>query len=337
MFKIEYIEYLYLVGLTPVILVIFYFLWKWQKRQFRKYADHHLVKRLSPHNSRIAVWSKVVLFSLGIGLIGIALANPQYGGRKEKVTAKSSDIFIALDISNSMMAKDISPSRLERAKRFTTRLIRSLRGDRIGLILFAGNAYLQMPLTSDYAASELFVNAANVKQAGTQGTSFSEAIKLSMDAFEPDTDHQKALVIISDGEDHEEEVESAISEAGDNGIVIFTVAVGTQEGAFIPVVNRGREEFKLDESGQPVRSIVNLEFMADVAESSGGRFYTIEQEKAAIDDIKMQIAQLKKKEVEQRSFTDFNSYFQYFLMVAFVFLFIEYLLPSRKLRIRETS
>ena len=335
MFKIEYIEYLYLIGITPILFFIFYVLWKWRKRQLSKYADHHLVTKLAPSTSRFAVWSKITLFSLGIGLIAIALANPQYGGRKEKVTTKSSDIFIALDISNSMMAEDISPSRLERAKRFSTRLIRSLRGDRIGLILFAGNAYLQMPLTADYAASELFVNSANVNQAGTQGTSFAEAVNLAIDAFEPDTDHQKALVIISDGEDHEEEVNAAIEEATDNGIVIYTVAVGSQEGAYIPVVNRGREEFKLDESGQPVRSIVNLEFMADVAESSGGRFYTIEQDKAAIDDIKLQIAQLKKKETEQRSFTDFNSYFQYFLLVAFILLFLEFILPSRKLNTNE--
>jgi len=335
MFKIEYIEYLYLIGMTPILLIIFYLLWKWRKRQLSRYADHHLVKRLAPYTSSIAVWTKIFLFSLGIGFIAIALANPQYGGRKEKVMTKSSDIFIALDISNSMMAEDISPSRLERAKRFSTRLIRSLRGDRIGLILFAGNAYLQMPLTADYAASELFVNSANVNQAGTQGTSFAEAIKLARDAFEPDTDHQKALIIISDGEDHEEEVETAIADAKEDGIVIFTIAVGSQEGAFIPVVNRGREEFKLDETGQPVRSIVNIEFMADVAEASGGRFYTIEQEKEAIDDIKLQIAQLKKKEVEQRSFTDFNSYFQYFLLVAFILLLLEFILPSRKLKREE--
>jgi Ca-activated chloride channel family protein len=334
-FKIEYIEYLYLIGITPILLVIFYALWKWRKRQFSRYADHHLVRRLSPHTSRIAVWSRIILFSVGLGFIAIALANPQYGGRKEKVMTKSSDIFIALDISNSMMAEDISPSRLERAKRFSTRLIRSLRGDRIGLILFAGNAYLQMPLTADYAASELFVNSANVNQAGTQGTSFAEAIKLAIDAFEPESDHQKALIIISDGEDHEEEVDAAIVDAQDNGIVIFTIAVGSQEGAYIPVINRGREEFKLDETGQPVRSIVNLEFMADVAEASGGRFYTIEQEKSAIEDIKLQIAQLKKKEVEQRSFTDFNSYFQYFLLVAFILLLLEFILPSRKLKTKE--
>jgi Ca-activated chloride channel family protein len=300
-------------------------------------ADQRLMHRLSPAFSKTIVWTKMLLFVFAIGGIAIALANPQFGGRKEKVTARSSDIFIALDISNSMLAQDISPSRLERAKRFCTRLIRSLKGERIGLILFAGNAYLQMPLTGDYAASELFVSAASTDQAGTQGTSFANAITLARDAFEPDADHQKALIIISDGEDHEEEAEVAAREAAAENIVIFNIAVGTEEGAFIPILNRGREEFKVDENGEPVRSSVNLKFMADIAESSGGKFYLIEQEKAVIEDIQLQIAKLEKKEVEERSFTDFSSYFQYFLLAAMLLLVIEYLLPSRKLRNKENS
>ena len=337
MFRIENIEYLYLLAMVPIVLLLFYGLWKWKVYNLGKLADKHLLSRLSPLSSKTMVWVKIFIFSLALGAIAIALANPQFGGRKEKVMAKSSDIFIALDISQSMMAEDITPSRLERAKRFSTRLIRSLRGERIGLILFAGNAYLQMPLTADYAASELFVNAANTNQAGTQGTSFANAIALARNAFEPDSDHQKALIIISDGEDHEEEATSQAADAANEGVVIFTIAVGTQEGAFIPVINRGREEFKLDDNGQPVRSRVNLQFMADLAESTSGKFYSVEQEKSAIDDIKLQIARLQKKEVEQRSFTDFTSYYQYFLFGAILLLIIEYLLPARKLRNNENS
>lgn len=330
MFRVEEIELLTLLVIVPILAIGFYLLWQWKKRQIRKLGDEVLIKRLSPDSSKVLVWTKIALFLLALSALIIALANPQYGGRKEKVKAQSSDIFIALDISQSMMSQDISPSRLERAKRFTARLIRTLKGERIGLILFAGNAYLQMPLTGDYAASELFVNAANTNQAGTQGTSFSDAIKLARDAFEPGKDSQKALIIISDGEDHEAEAEIEAENAQEEGIVIFTIAVGTEEGGYVPIVNRGREEYIMDENNQPVVSKVNLTFMADIAETTGGNFYLINQEKAVLDDIKSEINKLQKKEVEQRSFTDFSSYFQYFLMFGLVILVIEYLIPSRK-------
>ena len=300
-----------------------------------KLGDLGLIEKLSPMASKTIPWIKFILYTLVLVFTIIALANPQLGGRKEKVKAKSSDVFIALDISQSMMAEDVSPSRLERAKRFTQRLIRSLRGERIGLILFAGNAYLQMPLTSDYAASELFVASANPQQAGTQGTSFADAINMAIDAFEPDANNQRALIIISDGEDHEEAAEAAAENATDQNIVIFTVAVGTEEGSYIPFMNRGREEYKVDEEGNPVLSKVNMPFMADLAYIGGGTFHLVTQEKAAIDDIKTQINRLQKKEVEQESFTDFNSYYQYLLMVAILFLIMEYILPSRKLRSNE--
>ena len=228
MFRVEEIELLTLLAIVPILAIAFYMLWQWKKHQIRKLGDKKLIDKLSPDASKILVWTKMGLFLVAITAFIIAIANPQYGGRKEKVKAQSSDIFIALDISQSMMSQDISPSRLERAKRFTARLIRTLKGERIGLILFAGNAYLQMPLTGDYAASEMFVNAANTNQAGTQGTSFADAIKLARDAFEPGQDNQKALIIISDGEDHEAEAEIEAENAKEESIVIFTIAVGTE-------------------------------------------------------------------------------------------------------------
>ena len=178
-----------------------------------------------------------------------AASNPQWGTKKDKVKAQSADIFIAFDISQSMMAQDISPSRLERAKRFTEKLIRSLKGDRVGLIYFAGDAYLQMPLTNDYAAAELFIKSANPNLAGTQGTAIDEAIDLAVRAYEEDVKHQRALIIISDGEDHDEDAISMAKEGADAGLVIYTIGVGTETGAYIPFMNRGRTEFKKDDEG----------------------------------------------------------------------------------------
>lgn len=335
MFRVEEISYLfYLLGI-PGLVLLFYGLMQWKKANIRALGHSNLVHRLIPTYSKYRVWIKFALFLAALVMLVIALANPQFGGRKEKVQARSSDIFIALDISTSMLAEDITPSRLERAKRFSSRLIRSLKGERIGLILFAGNAYLQMPLTQDYAASELFVSASSTDQAGTQGTSFANAINMSIDAFEPGLDNQKALIIVSDGEDHEEDALEAAAKADGENIVIYTIAVGTKEGGYIPIKNRGREEYKLDENGQPVISKVNFEILADIAQQTDGKFYTIDQENSVLKDIKTQIERLQKREVEQESFTDFNSYFQYFLFAG-IFLLIFELLLSEKKRMEKT-
>lgn len=334
MFRVEEISYLFYLLALPGLVLLFYGLMQWRKANIKKLGDMVLVRRLFPTYNKYKVWIKFGVFVSALFMLIIALANPQFGGRKEKVQARSSDIFIALDISTSMLAEDITPSRLDRAKRFTSRLIRSLKGERIGLILFAGNAYLQMPLTQDYAASELFVSAASTDQAGTQGTSFANAINMSIDAFEPGLDNQKALIIISDGEDHEEDALDAATKASGENIVIYTVAVGTEEGAYIPIKNRGREEYKLDENGQPVISKVNYEILADIAQRSEGKFYTIDQENSVLKDIKTQIDRLQKREVEQESFTDFNSYFQYFVFAGIFLLIIELLL-SEKNKLKE--
>ena len=330
MFRIEYIEHLYGLGIIPIIALIFYALWIRRKKTIQSFGKTELIHRLSANFSRSRVWIKFFALVISIAFIVIAWANPQFGGRKEKVQAMSSDVFIALDISNSMLAEDISPSRLERAKRFTSRLIRSMKGERIGLIFFAGSAYLQMPLTHDYAAAELFVNTANVEQAGTQGTSFSNAIELAQNAFEPDQETQKALIFISDGEDHEEEAMAAAENLKSNSIIIYTIGVGTEEGAYIPEQGRGNNGYKVDDQGNLVLSKVNLSFMADIAEITGGKFYVINNERQVIEGINSEIDRLQKKEVEQKSFTDFTSYYQYFLIAGILFLLLEYLIPSNK-------
>ncbi|MDF1696330.1 MAG: VWA domain-containing protein [Saprospiraceae bacterium] len=265
---------------------------------------------------------------IGIAFLFIAASNPQWGTKKEKIKAQSADIFIAFDISQSMMAQDISPSRLERAKRFCEKLIQNLKGDRIGLIYFAGDAYLQMPLTNDYAAAELFIKSANPNLAGTQGTAIDDAIELAMRAYEEDVQHQRALIIISDGEDHDQDAISMAKEGSDAGLVIYTVGVGTETGAYIPFVNRGRSEFKKDEDGAPVMSRLNVPNLQEIARNGGGEFYLVSDGSEAITDLKDRMSRLQKREVEQKSFSEYNSYFQWFLGIGFIFLFVEWILPN---------
>lgn len=293
-------------------------------------GEQSLLNRLTIGRSEKKEWLKYGLWLLGLTFLILACSNPQWGTKKEKIKATASDIYIALDISRSMDAQDISPSRLERAKKFVEQLINNLKGDRIGLISFAGSAYLQIPLTTDYAAVQLYTNAANTNQAGTQGTAIGDAIELAEQAFQEEETHQRAIIIVSDGEDHDEEAIAAAKAAREKGYVTFTVGVGTSDGAMIPVMERGREVYKKDENGAPVQSKLNIDLLKEVASAGGGNFYLVNQGSEVIPDLKKRLDRLQKREIEQKSFTEYNSYFQYFLFLGILCFIIEYLISQRR-------
>lgn len=328
MFRFEEISFLYLLGLLPILVLIYIGYILWVKRDRSKLSESTLFDQLAPGFSWGRKYLKFGLLILSLGFLFVAWANPQWGNRKEKVKAKSSDIFIALDISQSMMSEDISPNRLERAKRLAVNIVRSLRGNRIGLILFAGNAYLQMPLSSDFAAAQIFIQSANTNQAGTQGTAITEAIDLAQRAFEDDVQYQRALVVITDGENHDDEAIAKAKEARDNGLVIFTIGVGTEEGGYVPYEERGREQYKKDKDGVAVKSKLNLNLLRDLSDAGSGKYYLIQQGDEIITELKAEIERIEKQEVEQRSFTEFASYFQYFLGFGLFFMLVEYLINN---------
>ena len=330
MFRFENITCLYALPLVLVMAVLVYVLMQRKKSQLAKVGDSDLLDRLMSERSTRKEWIKYGLWLLGLTFLILACSNPQWGTKKEKVKATSADIYIALDISRSMDAKDISPSRLERSKKFVEELINTLKGDRIGLISFAGSAYLQIPLTSDYAAVQLYANAANTDQAGTQGTAIQEAIELASKAFQEDTPHQRAIIVISDGEDHDDAAISTAEEARSNGLVTFAVGVGTTEGAMIPIMDRGRETYKKDDEGAAVISKLNVGLMQDLADAGGGNFYLVNQGSEAIKDLKAKLDRLQKRDVEQKSFTEYNSYFQYFLLFGLLCFLVEQILTQRK-------
>ena len=330
MFRFEIASILWWLILVPLLLLLFHFILQQRKNALGKAGDYNLISRLFPNWSMRKEWLKSTLLLLGLALMLVAWANPQWGNRKQKVKVKSSDVVIALDISQSMLANDISPNRMERAKFFLSELIKKLRGERIGLIYFAGSAYLQMPLTSDYASAETFIKSASPTQAGTQGTVIADAIELSASIFGDENPTQKALIIISDGENHESEAIAAAQEAKENGVSVFTLGIGTQEGSTIPVMERGRKVLKKDLSGNPVVSSLNVDILEQIASSGGGEFYMIDQTMSALNKLDVAIDKLEKKEVEQRSFTDFNSYFQYFLFLSTILFILEYFINNKK-------
>lgn len=332
MFRFEEPFYLYTIILVPLVLGLFFLLLKWKEARLNRFGDQEVVQRLMPEWSQKREWFKMSLFSTSLLFLLIAMANPQWGTRKQKVKAKSADIVIALDISQSMLATDISPSRMDRAKRFSTQLIKSLKGERLGLIFFAGSAYLQMPLTADYAATELFIKSANPKQAGTQGTVIADAINLTSNIFSNDSPYQKALVLITDGENHESEAIDAAREAAKNGTFIFCIGVGSQEGAPVPFIDpqTGRETYKKDSSGFPIKSKLNIPLLQDIAEAANGKFFLLDDGFSLTNKIVNELSKIEKQEVEQRSFTDFNSYFQLLLFFGLIALIIESFVSNKK-------
>ena len=330
MFRFETSGILWLLTLIPICFAVFYLVLNYKQKKLSKAARIETIQRLFPDWSIRKVWLKSTLILLAIALLIVAWSNPQWGNRKQTIKVESTDVVIALDISQSMLAQDISPNRMERAKFFVSELINKLRGDRIGLIFFAGSAYLQMPLSDDLASAQTFVKSANPNQAGTQGTVIADAIELSETIFSDNSANQKALIVISDGENHEQEAIEAARNALDNGIHTYTLGIGTREGAFIPLNVQGNRVYKTDAQGQAVRSSLNADILLEIAEAGQGEFYMIDQSLSALSQLDEEIDKLEKQEVEQRSFTDFNSYFQYFLFLAIVLLIIEYILSTKK-------
>lgn len=335
MFRFEHPTFLYALALLPILVVVFLFYWHWRKRALNRFAQSSLLPEIMPGVSGYKHPVKFLLLLLSLALLIVGAANPQWGSKREKVKRKSVDVMIALDISNSMYAEDIAPNRLERAKKFAENLVEKLKGEQIGLILFAGGAYLQMPVTTDYATAKLFIRSASPDLAGTQGTAIADAIDLARRSFSEDNKAHKALILITDGEDHEGEALEAAQTAREEGVIQFTVGVGTQEGGFIPVSFNGQTDYKRDESGQPVRTRLNETLLEELARQGDGAYFHIDRGETVIDALQARIDQIEKQEMEVRSFTSFNSYFQYFLLAGLVLLLVEFVISYRKARWME--
>lgn len=326
MFRFEDTSAFYLLALIPGVVLLFLWMNRKRKHDIRAFGEVNLVGRLL--RGKIPSFLKIVLFSIAVLFLILSALNPQWGLKKEKVKVEKSDIFFALDISASMNAQDISPSRLEKSKRFIEQLINERKGDQLGLILFAGGAYLQMPLTADYAAAQLFVRSASSEMAGTQGTAIGESIDLAMRSIKEK--NQRALIILSDGEDHDEEAVNMAGKAAENGWNVFTIGVGSAEGSFVPVMNDGREEYKMDEEGNPVKSVLNQNLLKEIAENGKGSHYLLGNENTdIITDLNTQLDKMQKRAVEVKSFTEYRSFYQYFLGIAIIVLLIEFFLVTK--------
>jgi Ca-activated chloride channel family protein len=330
MLQLEHPEHLYALLLLPLLGLFFWAAWTARKRAIGRFGTHSLMEQLMPQVSRYRQYLKFGLLMLAVALLAVGWANPQYGAKLQKYKRKSVDIIIAFDLSQSMLATDITPSRLERARRFGQELVEGLRAERLGMVVFAGSAFLQSPITTDYNAIQLSLRSASPDMIGNQGTAIAEAIELAGESFEDNNKSHKALIIITDGENHEEEALAAAEAAAEEGLILYTVGVGTTEGSFITIRENGREMYKRDQQGNPVRSRLNEAVLRDIAKAGNGNYFNLSAgSDAVVNALKERIDKMEKRAFEQRSFSEFESSFQWFVGLALLLLLLEFLMPYR--------
>ena len=324
--------YFYLLAIVPVMIVVFVLLQIWKRSAQKKFADSHLFKRLTPTKSSFKSTLKLIVFLIGLSLLIVGLVNPKIGTKLETVKREGVDIVFAVDVSKSMLAEDIAPNRLEKAKRLVSEIINQLASDRIGIIAYAGQAYPQLPITTDYGAAKMFLQGMNTNMLSSQGTAINEAIELAATYYDDAEQTNRVLFIISDGEDHSEgSTLGAVEKAVDEGIKVFTIGVGKEKGAPIPIKRNGIvESLKKDLEGEVVITKLNEEVLVDIADDGNGEYINGSNTEEAVEYIKEQLNQMDKKEFEAKQFAEYKDQFQWFLCAGLFFLFLDIFILDRK-------
>ncbi len=329
-FQFQYKEFLLLFSALVIFAMLFVFLLRWKKRTIKKIGDSRLVQQLIKNFSPQLFAGKFILFSLAFVLGIIAVANLRRPGSVENISRKGIDVVIALDVSKSMLATDLSPSRLERAKQMILKLMDQMPNDRIALVLFAGKAYMQMPLTIDHGAAAIFVSSATPDAIPAQGTVFSEALQMSARAFNTKEGRFKSVILISDGEDHDEDALKMAESISQQGIMVCTVGIGSPEGSQIP--DNTTNDFKRDAMGNIVISKLNEDELKQIAEKTNGIYVHFESSDQTINELMRQLSQVERKTFTDVSLLNYTTYYMWFAGLMFLLLILEFVLPERKRR-----
>ena len=332
MFRFAHPEYLYALYAVPLFILVFWYLSRNRKKILQKFAQKDLQKLLLPNYSSIKNLLKFGIIILVFILLVVAASNPQVGTRMEEVKQTGIDVYICLDVSLSMKAEDIKPNRLDRAKFQISNLIQKLRGDRIGLIIFAGQAYVQFPLTSDYSAANLFLNAVDVNSVPQQGTAIASAINLAVKSFDYKTSTQKAIVIITDGEDHEGDVMQAVKDAAAKDIKTYTIGLGSPDGVPIPMYDSNGQQigFKKDRNGNVVLTKLDASILQEIASAGNGQYFHGTNYEDQLNEIYKDLSHLEKTEFGVKKVTDYEDRFYYFLIPALILLVLEFFISEAR-------
>ena len=330
-FRFENNVFLYVLLVIPVLILLFILLFRKKKKALDEYGEWEVIKQLIPDISFKRPVYKFVLMLLALVSIIIALARPQFGSRLQEVKRKGIELMIALDVSNSMYAQDIEPTRLDRAKQAISKLLDGLKNDKVGLIVFAGDAYIQVPLTTDYASTKMFLSTITPEIVSKQGTAIGSAIEMAIKTFSPDNDVNKAVIIISDGENHEDDAVEMAKQASEKGIRVFTLGMGLPVGVPIPTNPYSpAKSYRKDREGNVVVTKLDELALQKIAAAGSGKYVGATNTKTGLDRLFDEINNIEKKEFETKVYADYDDRFSYFAIFAIILLILDFTILERR-------
>ena len=328
--ELEEIKYLNLLLIMPILVLIFLLYQLWKTKKQKRFAEAKLLNELSPEKSVLKSVLKLVVLLLGISSLILALANPRIGTKIETVKREGVDIVFAIDVSKSMLAEDVVPTRLEKSKQVVSQIINTLGADRVGIVAYAGSAFPVLPITTDYSSAKMFLQQMNTDMLSSQGTAISEAILLSSTYFD-DIDTNKLLVLISDGEDHEQNISDALLKAKENNLKILTIGVGTEKGGRIPIkINGVTHGFLRDMNNNEVITMLHTQTLREIARESGGSYVSGNNSNQVTEHFKTVVDTIEKTQFESQEVAEYDSKFQWFLGAALFLLIVDVFFLDRR-------
>jgi len=331
MLRFAHIWILWGLAAVPLLIILFVGVRTWKKRALARLGDRQVIARIIPDVSFSRPTLKFILYIIAYGLIIIGRADPQIGTRTEDIKRDGADIMILLDVSNSMLSQDLAPNRLENAKRALDQLISSLHNDRIGIVVFAGEPYVQLPMTTDYSAAKLFLNEISTGMVPTQGTAIGAAIDMGMQSLDFKNNTAKAMILMTDGENHEDDAVKAAENAADKKVAIHVIGFGSPQGSPIPVYLNGKQAgFHVDSAGHTVISKLNEDMCKEIAAAGGGVFVRASNAGSGLNIVMDQVNKMQQKGYDSKQFKDFEDRFQFFFVIAFLLLVVEFFISNRK-------
>lgn len=326
MLYFAYPKFLLLLVLVLLIIVVYAIIMASRKRRIRSLGDERLVMELMPSWSRSKGWIRIILFSLAFAFFAIGLARPQIGAKLKEHRARGCEVMVVLDVSNSMLAEDYSPNRLERAKLAISRLTDRLKDDRIGLVIFAGTSFVQLPITSDYVSAKMFLGNINTESVPVQGTAIGEALKTAVRGFSAQSEKSRAIILITDGENHEDDAVAAAKEAADMGVNVYAIGVGSSQGQPIPM----NGNLLKDSQGNIVVTRLDEDTLKKIAESGNGLYIHAGNDEFGLNPIIDNIRKMEDEEFQSTVFEEYDEQYMYFFAIALLLFCIEMLIGSRK-------
>ena len=329
MFRFANIEMLWWLVAIPVFVIAYIVYTKRKQRQLREFGDQELMAQLMPDASKSRPIWKFSLMMIALVLLIIAVARPQYGQKENSIKRQGIEVMVALDISNSMLAEDVAPNRLDRAKQMLSKMIDNMVDDKVGLVVFAGEAFTQLPITCDYVSAKMFLNTITPSLIPTQGTAIGSALQTAITSFgSQESDAGRAIILITDGENHEDDAIAVAKKAQELGMQVFVIGIGKPEGA--PIPKPGTNDYFKDRSGQVVVSKLNEDMCQQIAQAGNGVYVRCDNTNTAMRALQQELDRIATAELETTVYADYNEQYQSFALIALLLLLIEFFILSRK-------